>query len=80
MTPGLFCIYQEDLRVSFSSVRDWSLIREKRVIKREGERACKVLPLRKVCVWGGGGAEKVLAMLRGGGAEKVLGFGVVFTL
>ena len=51
--------------------RDWSLItgRGGDATKREGGGHVKFYPYEK----GGGGAEKVLAMLKGGGHKKFWG-------
>ena len=38
-------------------LRDW-------LLTERGRGACKDLSLRKVCVWGGGGAAKVLDKLK----------------
>ena len=47
------------------SLRDWSLVTGRGATKREGGRACDVLPLRK---WGGGGGKR-LSHAEGGGGE-----------
>ena len=49
-------------------IRDWSLIMGREGgYKTVGGGASEVLPLQK---WGGGGVEKVLAMLKGVGHNK----------